>query len=125
MTEERPRLYRRSIMEPNDFVEKFYALVPGESLVYHKGVLSHDRRVDGEVEAIACMALRFGTPKGKIYKLYTELRKSTDSDFGAGIADLSQRTLADGVFEYVITKRKIVASTIDEEGKWQKRKDVS
>lgn len=95
------------------FARSWASLKRGESLVYHTGSLARDRVEDEDIDRLARLALTLGMPRGTpmswCYAIGLE-------EPPLGVAILTQRKVKKGRhirYDYVITKRKTRAVSID------------
>ena len=93
---------REAIMNVREFDERFCALSSGDSMIYHVGFLMTDRENNQELHDLAEAAQETGLDQG--YVVWTRNRKQYQKP-ALDLAHLTQRKIAEGVYEYIITKK--------------------
>ena len=87
----------------------FDQAVPGDRIRYYRGNLvlaRHDIHAHsaGEVIELADAARSLGTPQ--IYEIHVNNQPGRAAKLGQGLAHLAQRRIAEGSYEYFITKAR-------------------
>lgn len=88
-----------------ELLRNFAALEAGQSLVYYQGHIGHDR-INPDIAVLAEMALRFATPYRYPVRPMWGTSHDRQIDVGLGTGDLTQRKVAEFIYEYRITKRQ-------------------
>lgn len=113
------------VMMVQELEERFAALAPGETLIYHVGALAYEceeRRPNGihgfsdrarALRALAIAARRLGTPRHAVAVMPLNGQAPKAADYGLGLGFLTQRRIGEpgtvfhvGAFEYRITKAR-------------------
>lgn len=91
-------------MDKREFIKRVEHAIPGERIVYHKGLLAADRLRSWDADLVGELAWVVGAPRGDFGRV----------EGGLGAGALLQTRIDPGSVEYALTmRRRLLSDEVD------------